>query len=62
MAAVFALIFLPVLASVGLMIQVFRGQESFGSALAMICFTVMAAGVFVGLFNMARRWENEPNT
>ena len=61
MAAVFALIFLPVIASVGVMVQIFRGGIGFGPGLALICFSALALGVFGGLLKMAQRWENEPN-
>jgi hypothetical protein len=58
MAAVMALVFLFVLASVGLLAKVFV-DGSWISALAMLTFVPMAAGVFVGTFKMARRWERE---
>jgi hypothetical protein len=58
MAAVMALVFLFVLASVGLLARVFF-DGSWTSAMAMLTFLAMAAGVFVGLFKMARRWERE---
>jgi hypothetical protein len=58
MAAVMALILLPVVAAVGFMVL----GNSGGSAsvtFATLCFTVLAFGVFAGLFKMARGWENE---
>ena len=58
MAAVLALVFLFVLASVGLLLKVFLGG-SIAGAFAMLIFVAMAAGVFLGLFKMARTWENE---
>jgi hypothetical protein len=58
MAAVMALILLPVVAAVGVMVKASAGG-SFGVTFAMLCFTLLAAGVFAGLFKMARRWENE---
>jgi hypothetical protein len=61
MAAVFALVFLFVLASIGLLAKVFVGDftTSVASAFAMMTFIALAAGVFVGLFRMVRAWENE---
>lgn len=63
MAAVFALVFLPVLASIALMLGASQGSLSWGSALALACFSAMATGVFYGLFTMCRRWEtgDEPS-
>ena len=58
MAAVFALIFIPALAAVGLMVKA-NGGGSLGATFAIVCFTMLAAGVFVGLFRMARQWEDE---
>ena len=60
MAAVLALIFLPVIASVGVMVQIIRGDLGFGPGLALMCFCALALGVFGGLLTMSRRWENEP--
>jgi ABC-type Fe3+ transport system permease subunit len=55
MAAVFALVFLFAFASFGLMIGI--AGPSFGTVLATLCFGTLAAGVFYGLFRMARTWE-----
>jgi len=60
MAAVFALVFLFVLASVGLMVK--AASAGFGTGIALVCFVAMAAGVFYGLFRLARKWENEEPT
>jgi hypothetical protein len=59
MAAVMALVFLFVLASVTLMVKVTAGGLSFVSAFAMACFAALAIGVFLGTFLQARRWEDE---
>lgn len=59
MAAVLALVFLFVLASVGLLFQVFVGDPSLVSLFAYALFFTLAAGVFVGCFKMARTWEGE---
>jgi hypothetical protein len=61
MAAVFALVFLFVIASVGFMWKA-AGSFGFGTALAMGLFLALASGVFVGLFRLARTWENEEPT
>ncbi|HEU0035793.1 MAG TPA: hypothetical protein VFQ53_34510 [Kofleriaceae bacterium] len=61
MAAVFALVFLPVLASIALMLGAFHGSLTYGTALALACFSAMATGVFYGLFSMCRRWEATDN-
>jgi hypothetical protein len=59
MAAVFALVFLFVLASGGLLLKVLLGDASWTSALAMATFLAMAWGVFLGLYKMAKKWEGE---
>ena len=59
MAAVFGLVFLFVLASGGLLLKVLTGDASWTSAFALATFMALAWGVFLGLFRMARRWENE---
>lgn len=59
MAAVFALIFLPALAAVGLML-VSTTSFTFSTVLALGSFAVMAAGVFYGSLRLAQQWENEP--
>jgi len=56
MAAVFALIFLPALAAIGLMVKASPGL-GFGTTLALMCFIAMTAGVFYGTLRMARKWE-----
>jgi hypothetical protein len=61
MAAVFALVFLFVIASVGFMWKA-AGSISLGSGLALGAFLALAAGVFLGLFKLARKWENEEPT
>ncbi len=59
MAAVLALVFLFVLASVGLLFETLTSEGSFASVFALATFTALATGVFVGLLKMARRWEDE---
>jgi hypothetical protein len=59
MAAVFALVFLFVLASGGLLFKTMLSGASFGSIFALATFLVLASGMFVGLFKMVRGWENE---
>lgn len=59
MATVFALIFLPALAAVGLMALTTTGDASLASYFAFACFTVLMSGMFVGLYNMMKRWEDE---
>lgn len=59
MAAVFALVFLFVLASTGLLFETLMNDGSLASTFAFVTFLVMASGVFVGLFKMARKWEDE---
>jgi hypothetical protein len=59
MAAVFALVFLFALASVGLLIKVFLAGATFTGIAAMLVFVAMASGVFLGLLTMARGWEHE---
>jgi hypothetical protein len=59
MAAVFALVFLFVLASAGLLFKTIAVDGSLVSAFAFATFVALATGVFVGLFKMTRAWENE---
>ncbi len=59
MAAVFALVFLFVLASIALLFKVFLGGASLAGIFAMLTFVVLASGVFVGLYKMSKRWEHE---
>lgn len=59
MAAVFALVFLPVLACVALFAKMLRGDVSFSTGLASMCFIALATGVFYGLYRMAKHWEGE---
>jgi hypothetical protein len=59
MAAVMALVFLFVLASVGLMVKVAAGGLTVSTFLGMTAFVAIAIGVFVGTFRLARTWENE---
>jgi hypothetical protein len=58
MAAVFALVFLFALASTMVFLKGL-GIASFGTILAGITFLALASGVFLGLYRMAKRWENE---
>jgi len=60
MAAVFALVFLFALASTTLFLKAL-GTASFGTILAGATFLALAAGVFLGLYRMAKRWEDEPS-
>ena len=60
MAAVFALVFLFVLASAGLLVKTMLAGASFASVFALVTFLAHAWGVFIGLFKLARKWEDEP--
>ena len=57
MAAVFALVFLFVLAAGGLLIKTMLAGASFASVFALVTFLALAWGVFFGLFKLARKWE-----
>ncbi len=59
MAAVLALVFLFVLASIALLFKVFVGGASLVGIFAMVTFVLLASGVFIGLFKMSKRWEDE---
>ncbi len=59
MAAVFALVFLFVLASVAVMVKMVITGASFGAIFATLTFVAMSSGVFYGLFRMSKRWEHE---
>jgi cytochrome c biogenesis protein CcdA len=62
MAAVFALVFLFVCASIGFMVKALPDTLSFGSIAMIMTFIAMASGIFVGLYKLARRWEEEVPT
>ena len=49
MATVFALIFLPALAAIGLMALTTTGDTSVVSYAALACFVLLPSGMFVGL-------------
>ncbi len=57
MAAVFALVFLFVLAAGGLLLKTMLAGASFASVFALVTFLALAWGVFLGLFKLARKWE-----
>ena len=59
MAAVFALVLMFVLASVGLLFRVFVGDPTVTSILTFTLFVALASGVFVGCFRLARGWDAE---
>jgi len=59
MAAVFALVFLFVLASGGLLFKTMLASASFASIFALATFLAFAWGVFIGLFKLARKWEGD---
>jgi hypothetical protein len=58
MAAVFALVFLFALAATILFLKSLA-IASFGTILAGATFLALAAGVFLGLYRMAKKWEDE---
>lgn len=60
MATVFALIFLPALMAIGLMVLTTSGDASVASYIALTTFVVLTSGMFVGLYKMMKRWEDEP--
>jgi hypothetical protein len=57
MAAVFALVMLPLIASVGFFIGVVASDGSLASAFAGATFVLLAAGVLVGALRIARAAE-----
>ncbi len=62
MAAVFALVFLFVVASAGFMFKALPHSLSFGTVAGFFTFIAIGAGLFLGLLNLARRWEDEEPT
>ncbi len=60
MATVFALVLLPLIFCVGMMALIVGADASFWSYVAFGMFGLIASGMFVGLFNLARKWEDEP--
>ncbi|GEM_PF-4290330 len=60
MATVFALIFLPALMVVGVMVLTTSGDASVASYFALATFVLLTSGMFVALYRMMKRWEDEP--
>ena len=59
MAAVFALIFLFAFAAVLIMVMTLGGDTTTGVMLARFVFVALASGVFLALYKMMKRWEDE---
>jgi hypothetical protein len=59
MAAVFALVFLFVLAAGGALVATMFDGASLGTIFALTTFLALAWGVFIGLYRMMQGWENE---
>jgi hypothetical protein len=59
MAAILCLILLPVIASIGFMFGVVRGDMSTGSLFGGTVFVLLAAFLFFAAFNMSRVWDSE---
>ncbi|MGN6104888.1 MAG: hypothetical protein ACTHU0_07285 [Kofleriaceae bacterium] len=59
MAAVFALVFMFALASTALFVKAL-GAFTLSSVCIGVLFGALAAGVFLGLYNMVKGWEEEP--
>ena len=59
MAAVFCFIFLFALAAIALLLQPFLAGASAGGIVGFACFALLAAGVFVATYKMAKAWEAE---
>ena len=57
MAAVLALVMLPIIASVGFFIGVVRFDGSFAAAFAGAIFIALATGVLIGALHIAREAE-----
>lgn len=62
MAAVLALVFLFVVASIGFMLKSLHGGLTFGSVAMVMTFGSLSVGLFLGLFKLARGWEEEVPT
>lgn len=56
MAAVFALVFLPVIAAIGFMVRA-DGVLDVRTVMALAVFIPMAFGVFYGALRMSKQWE-----
>jgi hypothetical protein len=61
MAAVFALVMLPLIASVGFFLGVVHADGSLAAAFAGAMFVALAIGVFVGALRIARDGEGDPH-
>jgi len=57
MAAVFALVFLPVIAAIGFMARAGHVVDA-RTALALAVFVPMAFGVFYGTLRLAQQWDS----
>lgn len=60
MATVFGLILLPAIFCLGIMALTVGASAGFASYFAFACFGALVGGMFLGLFRLTRRWEEEP--
>jgi hypothetical protein len=61
MAAVLCLVLLPLMASVGFMFGVMRGDMSPGAILGSVMFFLLAAFLLFSALSMSRDWDEEKN-
>ena len=59
MPAVLCLVMLPLIAAVGFMFGVVRGDFSAGSVLGGLAFIMLGAFMFFSAFRMSRVWDDE---
>lgn len=57
MAAVLALVMVPLFAALGFFAGVTRGEGSIGSGMAMVTFALLGAGMLFGLLRFVRGLE-----
>jgi hypothetical protein len=58
MAAVLALVMVPLLAALGFFVGVAGGDNAVGSSFAMFAFVMLGAGMLIGLLRFVRGLEN----
>jgi hypothetical protein len=60
MATIFALVLLPAIFCVGIMALTVGAGANLASYFALACFGMLTGGMFLGLYRLTRRWEDEP--
>ena len=59
MATIFALILLPAIFCLGFLALTVGTGAGVASYFAFLCFAALLGGMFLGLYRLTRRWEDE---